>query len=156
MKKFIFTTIAMAVLCLGLFTGCSYSTDRSHAAVTISTSRGTAASYATYNGLNMTHSGEDIATKYPIKVFIHDGESVHVKLWCSSCECEKKYEFTSFGAELISCDCPLNDEENGRSKEFACVLVCAAEEQVTSTTTTIKTTDKTSISGLSTKTTTAK
>lgn len=130
MKKLLL--IFISTLCVLGLTACSPTGDTEHAAITLSTSSGTVYSAETYTKhtdliFRTTESGEAIAARKPFVVSIKPDETVDVCLYCSACGYKEHFKFDSYGSEVIYCDCPEDGDENGNTKEYACILVKSAE-----------------------------
>lgn len=109
-----------------LLTGCSFTDDRNHAAIAITTSNGKIAAFTTYNGANSTKSGEALAANSPAIVLIDEGETVSADFHCSECGMHETFEFETIGSHIVYCECPVESEReefDAPSREYACILI---------------------------------
>ena len=124
MKKVVIMMVTVVLICVAL-TGCSnaFKEDEIPATVTLTTSSGDATVWKSVNGAGMTQSGKERAIHYKSNIVLKDGETATVTFKCDACGDEQKYEVTEAWAEVLSCKCPEEIDENGNAKEYVAISI---------------------------------
>ena len=123
MKKSVFVAV---VLCFVFaLTGCSnpFINDKSHAILTVATSDGRANIFESYNGLNMTCSGETAALRRKLCIELEEGQNVTCHFECPACSYVRDEVFESTCGVVFSCECPEEGDEENNAKEYIAIVV---------------------------------
>ncbi len=128
MGKKIAFVLLLVVLGMSL-TGCQnfWHSDISHAIVTVVSSSGEASVFESYNG-NGSWSGKQFALRDCPTFSLEEGSTFTLTFHCDACGYEQELSIDGPYAEMLSCECPEEGDEEGNEKEYFCVRVNLAEE----------------------------
>ena len=117
MRKIVIIVMALMVTFLS---ACSnpFVLDKNHATVTINQSNGKVAIFETYNGLNMSCSGQTAATRRAVTFELKKGESLQYSFKCDTCGYVEEGTIDYPSVKVLSCRCDEKGDENGNAREY--------------------------------------
>lgn len=130
MKKNIILVVTMMMVMLTL-TGCSnpFRKDDAHATVAVTISDGQAYVGQSFNGVDATVSGKELALTYKAKFNLETGETAHIVFKCDACGNEQEFDIDKEWADVISCDCPEEINKDGNAREYTAIEVKYNQEE---------------------------
>ena len=124
----IIAVITIFSLCL---TGCGFFVqDDIPAIVEITTTSGESYINKSFNGLNMTRSGSELALHGVATIYLQDEEEVAtIRFYCTACGHDEVVEVNAPFSKMFECDCPVDGDKNYNSREYYALRVNLKTEE---------------------------
>ena len=76
----------------------------------------------------MNHSGKDMALLNKTEIVLKEGDTATVTFKCEACGNEQEYIVSEAQAEVLSCDCLEEIDQEGNAKEYTAISISFAGE----------------------------